>query len=640
MQEQAIRQQIAEVLTRIARLPSAELEPPQFFAQYLQLSIAATGSQGGGIWIAGTPNQPPQLYCHVELERCQVNDPQQQKLLVQSVTAVLNDGKPVVVPAGGPVGEEGEGSVNICPNPLYFQPLRAGGKPAMVLQLIGREGLSQQDGRIVAGILEQIAESGQTYLAHRRAAVLDDDRKALARLLKFTENVHESLDPQRVLYQIANHGRDALACQRVVVWIDPKVRRGLRAVSGVDKPDHRAIQMQAIERLCRYCLEQAKPIIAFRGTLKELNDDEPLTPLLKDYFNVGSLDQIFLQPIKHEERLLGVLAAEGFEEQAGANLAGLMTSVAKHAGVALTNALDVAALPVVRPLARLKKARSGTTRRHRWIYWAAGVVAALVIGAMVPWTIQIDCACELKPALLRVVESPLEGLRIAEVVRKTGRVEQGEIIARLDDDELQTQLFSLQTELAQEKAKLNQETRQAAKRVIELQIDKINNEIARVRRQIEQCKITAPIAGTILTPELELRQGLTVKKGDAIVEVADLSQWQLVLDVPQEDVGWVQRGLDAPDADPLEVRYYLSSYPEKKLREQITDPDALAHKARLKDKGNVFEVRVDVRSEELERIGQSLLSGSTGQAKIATVKRPLGYVLLRKVIRFFRVVWF
>ncbi|MBN2209891.1 MAG: efflux RND transporter periplasmic adaptor subunit [Sedimentisphaerales bacterium] len=637
MPEQVTRQQIAELLTRISRLPSAEFEPPQFFAQYLQLSVAATGSCGGAIWIAGASNQPPQLYCHVELERCNINDPQQQKMLVQSVATVLGDSKLVVVPAGG---QEAGAVSNICPYPLFFQPLRAAGKTAMVLQLIGREGLGEQDIRIVSGILEQIAESGQTYLAHRRAVVLDDDRKALARLLKFTENVHESLDPQRVIYQIANHGRDTLACQRVVVWVDPKVRRGLRAVSGVDKPDHRAVQMQAIEKLCRYCLEQAKPIVVSRSRLTELNDDEPMTPLLKDYFNVSNLDQIFLQPIKHEEKLIGVLVAEGFDEQAGANLAGLMTSVARHAGVALTNALDVADLPVVRPLARLKKARSGPRKRYRWIYWAAGVVIALVIGALVPWTIQIDCACELKPSLLRVVESPLDSLRIAEVVCATGRVEKGELIVRLDDDELQTQLFSLQAELEQEKTKLNQETRLAAKRVIELQIEKLSNEIARVNRQIEQCRITAPISGTILTPELELRQGLTVKKGDEIVELADLSQWRLVLDVPQEEVGWVQRALNAPEAKPLDVRYYLSSYPDKKLNTQITDPDSLAHKARLKKKGNVFEVRVDVQSDQLERIGQSLLSGSTGQAKIATVQRPLGYVLLRKVIRFFRVTWF
>ena len=37
---------------------------------------------------------------------------------------------------------------------------------------------------------------------------------------------------------------------------------------------------------------------------------------------------------------------------------------------------------------------------------------------------------------------------------------------------------------------------------------------------------------------------------------------------------------------------------------------------------------------------EGLRDGSIGAAKIATVERPLGYVLLRKVIRFFRVTFF
>ena len=61
--------------------------------------------------------------------------------------------------------------------------------------------------------------------------------------------------------------------------------------------------------------------------------------------------------------------------------------------------------------------------------------------------------------------------------------------------------------------------------------------------------------------------------------------------------------------------------------------------ARIRPEGNVFEIRTDVDPEQLELI-QGLRDGSTGTAKIWTVEKPLGYVLLRKVIRFFRVVFF
>jgi hypothetical protein len=62
--------------------------------------------------------------------------------------------------------------------------------------------------------------------------------------------------------------------------------------------------------------------------------------------------------------------------------------------------------------------------------------------------------------------------------------------------------------------------------------------------------------------------------------------------------------------------------------------------ARIKDRGNVFEIRVDVSPDQLKQIERGLRNGMVGRAKIETVDRPLGFVLLRKVIRFFRVTFF
>lgn len=632
-------QRLAELMTRIAKLPSANLDPPQFFANYLQLTIAATGSCGGAVWIAGQPGTGPQCYCHVDLERCRINEAHQQKLVVEAVQQAVKDGQLLVVPAAGDsygtresVG--GQDITNQCEYPLFFRPLRAGQQVAMVLHLIGEEGLPLQNLRAVAGLIDQIAESGETYLAHRRAAVLDDDRKALARLLKCTEGVHGSLDPEKVIYQVANLGRDAVGCSRLVVWVDPDVKRKLLAVSGVDKPDPRAVQIQTIEKLCRYSLRVNKPVLAARKQLVDMPEEEDLTGLLKAYFNISQLDQIYLQPLAYENRLLGVLAAEGFDEQVSVNVGGMMASVAGHAATALANALEMASVPLV----RFKKTSDEPRRRRRWKIIASVMAGLLLLALLVPWPVRIESVCELKPEIKRGVESPLDKVQITQIVRDGGRVAEGEVVAVLNSDELQTKRDSLQAELDQEQAKLDLETRQTFRRISKLQIDKLTYEIKLVQQQIDQCQVRAPVAGVILTPELKTREGLTVSKGDMIMEIADPSRWQLVLDVPQEDIGWVQQGLREGKA--LDVDFYLASYPEYRLKAEVAQADAIGQMARLKDNGNVFEIRVIVNDGQLARIENSLISGSTGQAKITTLSRPLGYVLLRKVIRFFRVTMF
>jgi len=637
--ESEAAQRLAEILNRIAKLPSGNLEPPQFFANFLQLAVAATGSRGGAIWVLQA-GAAPQFYCHVEMELCGINEPSQQELVIEGVQRAANESKTLVIPAAGAEGLEtsAEGKTNQCGYPLFFKPLRAANQVAMVVQMIGSENLSAHDYRAIVGLLDQAGESGERYLVHRRAAVLEDDRKVLARLLRYTEGVHNSLDAERVVYQIANLGRDAIGCDRVVVWIDPAVKRGLRAVSGIDKPDRRAVLMQSLEKLSRHCLEIKKPIVASRDQLVELSEEEELTGLLKGYFNISQLDQIFLQPIKHEEKYVGVLAAEGFEEQISSNLAGVMAAVSSHAGVALANAMEMGSVPMIRPLSRLKKVKDDPKKRRKWIIRLAIVLIGLAILLLMPWIIRIECACELTPKDMRVVESALDGVQIEQIVRARGEVQKGEIIAVLDDLALATERDSARQKWAQELINQGQAIGDTNIKLSQLEITRLENQVKFYDEQIEKCQVRSPIDGTILTAQLERKEGQTLKKGDPICEIADLSEWQLRLDVPQEEIDWVQQGLAGGERS--QVEFFLAATPQHKLSSTLVEAAQIGQMARIKDEGNVYEIRIDVSSEDLEEIEHSLRSGMIGRAKISTVSRPLGYVLLRKVIRFFRVTFF
>ena len=641
-------QQTAEVLRQISQLPEQNHEPPQFFANFLQLAATATCSRGGAIWVAQPPpGQEIRCYCHIDLELCGVKDEQQKRLVTEAVGRALREGKTLVVPAGGELvggslagGAEGERQVseNKCQYPLFFKPLRAGDQTAMVLQIIGNEGLTPHDFRAAVAVLDQSGQAAERYLAHRRASVLQDDRKALAGLLKYTEGIHDSLDPERVVYQAANLGRDTIGCSRVAVWIDPQVQRGLRAVSGVDKPDRRAILIQSIEKVCKHCLEIEKPIVAARSELAQLPEDDPLTPLLKQYFHVSQLDHIFLEPMKAKDRYVGVMVAEGFDEAPSANVAGLLATVARHAAVALENAIQMASVPLVRPFARLQKVKQDPKKRRKWLIVTVVVLVAIVLAALVPYPIRIECACELTPKDRRVVDSPLEGVQITEVLRPSGVVDAGDVVMKLDDLELQTRLAGLTGDLEKAQLNMKQAVGEVNRDYWQKEIEKQENLIDLVHSQIGKCQVRSLIAGTILTEQLERVQGRTVQKGEPLFEVADLSRWQLLLEVPQQEIGWVQRGLAEGSAE--QVDFYLAAYVERKMRTTIDNAEQISQAPRVGEEGNVFEIRVDVPEDELEEIISGLRSGSTGRAKIETCKRPLGYVLLRKVIRFFRVTMF
>ncbi|MCK5270445.1 MAG: HlyD family secretion protein, partial [Sedimentisphaerales bacterium] len=302
------------------------------------------------------------------------------------------------------------------------------------------------------------------------------------------------------------------------------------------------------------------------------------------------------------------------------------------------NALEMASVPMVRPLAKLKKVKDDPKKRRKWLIRIAVVLIGLVVLSFVPWQVKIKCACELTPKHTRVIESGLDNVQIISIEKPSGIVQKGEVIALLDDLELKTQLSSLRQELEQERINWRRAVSEVEREYSKLQIDILQNRIDFYTKQIEKCKVTAPISGTILTAQLERKERLTLKKGDPICEIADLTQWQLLLDVPQEEISWVQRGLG--DNKRPQVQFFLNAYPKFKLQATMSNVQQISEMPRIKEEGNVYEIRVDVTEEELEDIRNGLRQGLVGRAKIETVHRALGYVLLRKVIRFFRVTFF
>jgi len=435
-----------------------------------------------------------------------------------------------------------------------------------------------------------------------------------------------------------------MGCERAVVWIDPKIKRSLQAVSGVDKPDRRAVLLQAIAKLSQHCLDIQKPIIASRQQLPELDEEEKLTQLLKHYFNISQLDQIYVQSITGKEDDLGAIVIEGFDEQANTNLAGVIATVSKHSAMAIENALAMSSVTLVRPFSKRPGIKKDPNKKRKQVAMALVVIGLLIAASLIRWPVKVSCPCELTPLTSRLLDAPLDGVQIKKIEVLSGLVEKGQVIARLDDADFQTELYKLQASLEQERIKKSQLSSEE-KKISDLQVQRIEHDMALMRLQIERCQIRTPISGMILTPpnELKLLEGTTVQKGSPICEIADLNQWQLVLDVSQDEIGWVQRGLE--EAPPSRVQFYLAAYPKYKLETALTSIENIGQLARIKDdgsqaKGNVYEVRVDVAPEALADIQSGLRPGSKGQAKISTCERPLGFVLLRKVIRFFRVTFF
>jgi hypothetical protein len=194
-------------------------------------------------------------------------------------------------------------------------------------------------------------------------------------------------------------------------------------------------------------------------------------------------------------------------------------------------------------------------------------------------------------------------------------------------------------QLEQQEIVLQQATSQTKLNEIHLQRKITNNNIAFISNQIEKAKVKAPIDGTILTPHSQIKELVRKKmeKGTVICEISDLTKWDLVVSVPQEDIQWVKDKLAKDDS--VAINFYLSSFEEYTLKTVLSNFGEISEMASVKDAqtGNVFDIRIALTPEAIALIENELRPGTTGKAKIVTERMPLLYVLLRKVIRFVRI---
>jgi len=624
--------QMGELIARIAQLPSQGLEPQQFFSDFLQLSIGASGAHGGAVWLI-QQDQAPQCYCHMALETTGIQeDEAQNTLITEALQSTITENRVVVVNGKG----DGSSTVNNCEWPFFFRPIRAANQVAMILHLIGPAFNTQDDAQFVVNLLDKMCESPETYLAQRRALVLEDDRKSLAQLLKASHGMHDSLDPTKVIYQMVNLGRDVLGCERVMVWIKPEVKKGLMAVSGIDKPDPRSVLLQSVTAVCEYCLIQNKVVIGSRDGLVEIDESDPSAPLLKTYFHNSQLNEAYFQPIVNNEQVIGVICAEGFEEAQSEAIGGLLTNLATDGGAAIGNALAYDGASGIRSFSKMKNDIAVWTNLKKWLI---GIAAVFLLGLLIQWPVKISSQCEIMPRLIRQVQSPLDNVEVVNIVNGVGVVAKNDILLQLDDLKLQTELKDLLVQREQQALAFEQETSQTKRNEIQLQRKITNNNIDYIRIQIEKANVKAPIDGTILTPHSQIK-ALVRKKmqlGTVICEISDLTKWDLVVSVPQEDIQWVKDKL-VKDKH-VAINFFLSSFEEHTLKTTLSDFGEISEMAIVKDAqaGNVFDIRIALTPESIAQIENELRPGTTGKAKIITEPMPLLYVLLRKVIRFVRV---
>jgi multidrug efflux pump subunit AcrA (membrane-fusion protein) len=321
---------------------------------------------------------------------------------------------------------------------------------------------------------------------------------------------------------------------------------------------------------------------------------------------------------------------------------------AVQGGAALSTVGEHRALPLfpfVRGLQRLGWRSKGRTL-SRWLIAAiaaAGIIAALTL---VPTDFDITGRGELQPKLRRHVFATLRGTVESLDVRHGQQVAEGQPLLRLRSPELDfeltrvqgelrtteqqiTDLGALRTGLERPGAAARQTSVELAAREEELKsvLANLTEQLAVLRRQQAELSVVSPIAGEILTWDVEeVLASRPVEPGQRLLTVAEAAgPWVVEVRVPDRDISHVLAARRDTNEGP-DVSFVVATDLEREQRGQVIDIARAVEHDPVEGPTLLVTVAVD-----RARLGD-VRPGASVYPRIHCGRRAVGYVWFRRAI--------
>jgi hypothetical protein len=259
--------------------------------------------------------------------------------------------------------------------------------------------------------VNQMAGYATNYLRNNTALRNSVQEQIFTQVEAFSKQIHASLNPTEVAFQVVNEGRRIVGCDRMTAGIRHGQHTNIEAVSGSDVVERSSVQVKALGDLFDAVLDWNERLV-YQGS-RDTTLPPPVLLALDDYLTQSNPKLLVLQPLRDEREFV----KEGDKERkTGPSRSALMLEsfdppevidtllerfnlVAGHAGSALYNAAEMKRIPLAflwKPIMALQ-GRAGSKRRF-YVYLALGAIAIFTLAMiLVPYPLKLDAKGQLEP---------------------------------------------------------------------------------------------------------------------------------------------------------------------------------------------------------------------------------------------------
>jgi len=240
---------------------------------------------------------------------------------------------------------------------------------------------------------------------------------------------------------------------------------------------------------------------------------------------------------------------------------------------------------------------------------------------------RIRARAEVQGEVRRILPAPFEGYIKSQSARAGDVVQEGTVIAELQDNDL---VLDRLRHLSQKRQYQFERDKALAKRdlaqinIAQAQIDQADADIELADQMLSRAQIKVPFDSVVVSGDLSQSVGRPVSRGDVLFEIAPLDRYRVTLVVPETDIRLVELGQKG--------ELLLSAFPDQTIPFEIKSITPIS---RASDGVNGFEVIGGLLGRN-ERIRPAM----EGLAKIDAGERSLFWIWTHAFASWLRIkIW-
>jgi multidrug resistance efflux pump len=256
-----------------------------------------------------------------------------------------------------------------------------------------------------------------------------------------------------------------------------------------------------------------------------------------------------------------------------------------------------------------------------------GVAAAAIIAvvlAVVSGEYRVSARTVIEARVQRAAVAPFSGYVREAPARAGDVVKAGQLLAALDDRDLQLQrarASSEEDQLVREQQRALGGGNGAEAGIAAARLQQVRAELKLVDEQISRTRVVSSFDGMVVSGDLTQSLNAPVERGQVLFEVAPLADYRVVVQVDERDIAAIETGQRG--------QLLLSAWPSDVIEFTVAKivPVSVARDGR-----NYFSVE-----GKLDRVPVRLRPGMEGVGKIAVGERRLAWIWSRQGVDWVRL---